>query len=47
MEFLLATVFPAMLRTALPGMSDAVFLMLWTAATLEFAQAEGVPLEPG
>lgn len=32
MGFLLATVFPVMLRTALPGMSDAVFLMLWTAA---------------
>ena len=30
--FLLATVFPAMLRTALPGMTDAVFLALWTAA---------------
>jgi len=28
--FFLATVFPAMLRTALPGMSDAVFLALWT-----------------
>ncbi len=27
--FFLATVFPAMLRTALPGMSDAVFLGLW------------------
>jgi ABC-type arginine transport system permease subunit len=32
MGFLLATVFPAMLRTALPGMTDAVFLALWTAA---------------
>ena len=30
--FLLATVFPAMLRTALPGMTDAWFLALWTAA---------------
>ena len=30
--FLLATVFPAMLRTALPGMTDAVFVALWTAA---------------
>ncbi len=28
--FFLATVFPAMLRTALPGMSDAVFLGLWS-----------------
>ncbi|MDP9104808.1 MAG: hypothetical protein M3N49_02640 [Candidatus Eremiobacteraeota bacterium] len=28
--FFLATVFPAMLRTALPGMSDAVFLALWS-----------------
>jgi hypothetical protein len=30
--FFIATVFPAMLRTALPGMTDAVFLALWTAA---------------
>ena len=30
--FLLATAFPAMLRTALPGMTDAWFLALWTAA---------------
>ncbi|MEA2784916.1 MAG: hypothetical protein QOF71_1020 [Candidatus Eremiobacteraeota bacterium] len=30
--FFLATVFPAMLRTALPGMTDAWFLALWTAA---------------
>jgi hypothetical protein len=30
--FFLATVFPAMLRTAMPGMSDGVFLGLWTAA---------------
>ena len=29
--FFIATVFPAMLRTALPGMSDATFLALWTA----------------
>ena len=29
--FFLATVFPAMLRTALPGMTDAWFLALWTA----------------
>jgi hypothetical protein len=29
--FFLATVFPAMLRTALPGMSDPVFVALWTA----------------
>ena len=32
MGFLLATVFPAMLRTALLGMTDAVFLTLWTVA---------------
>ena len=31
--FFLATVFPAMLRTALPGMTEAWFLALWTAAT--------------
>jgi ABC-type arginine transport system permease subunit len=30
--FFVATVFPAMLRTALPGMSDAWFLSLWTCA---------------
>jgi hypothetical protein len=30
--FFIATVFPAMLRTALPGMTDAWFLGLWTAA---------------
>jgi hypothetical protein len=30
--FFLATVFPAMLRTALPNMTDPVFLGLWTVA---------------
>jgi ABC-type arginine transport system permease subunit len=30
--FFLATVFPAMLRTALPAMTDAWFLALWTTA---------------
>lgn len=30
--FFVATVFPAMLRTALPNMTDPVFLGLWTAA---------------
>jgi hypothetical protein len=30
--FFLATVFPAMLRTALPNMTDTVFLVLWTLA---------------
>ena len=30
--FLLATVFPAMLRAALPAMTDAWFLALWTVA---------------
>lgn len=30
--FFIATVFPAMLRTALPGMTDVVFLALWTGA---------------
>jgi len=32
--FLLATVFPAMLATALPSMSVAVFLALWSIAVL-------------
>ena len=30
--FFVATVFPVMLRTALPGMTDVWFLALWTAA---------------
>lgn len=30
--FFIATAFPAMLRTALPGMTDAWFLTLWTIA---------------
>jgi ABC-type arginine transport system permease subunit len=29
--FFLATFFPALLRTALPGMGDLVFVTLWTA----------------
>jgi len=39
--FLLATVFPAMLRTALPGMPDAVFLVMWGACVLLVASAFG------
>lgn len=39
--FLLATVFPAMLRTAIPSMSDAVFLVMWSACLLLVASLFG------
>ena len=44
--FFLATVFPAMLRTALPGMSDAVFLGLWSITVALFTNEYHVPLLP-
>ena len=39
--FLLATVFPAMLRMALPSMSEAVFLAMWSACLLFVASLFG------